>query len=191
MNRLVALAVALVSGIVLSNAAGAVTVSQSLSLPAPGGPNPLATTATAGVFQNVTASVTGLYRSPWKNTANDGAEFTAVRRKNTASYDYGRDQFRLALMWGSVNTYNYIDFWNDGAKVFTLTGADLFPTAPQNTGFSVVTVKNILFDRAVFGSTGNTFEYASLNTAQVPIPPGLPMFLLALGALALVSRARA
>jgi hypothetical protein len=170
--------------------AQAVTLTQSLTLPAPIGPNPVATSTVGIVGQNVTTNIRGYRRSPWFRTPYMGAEFSSVQRNAVAIWDFAEDQVGMSMLWGSVDSFNQVRFFDDGVLVHVLTGSDLFPTVQPGSGFSVIGVSNIRFDRMRFSSSRNAFEFANLQTTEIPLPGGFLLLLPALGGLALLARRR-
>jgi hypothetical protein len=163
--------------------AGAVTIRQdTVTLPTAFA-NPLADDITGTVYENVVRTKRRVRLSPWLNTANHARGlYTAILRGSAATYDFGRTMTSLSLVWGSVDDYNRIVFYLNGKAVDRVAGDDLFPTAPQATGYTNVFLRTAGFDSVRFASTRNSFEYANL-TAAVPVPAAGAFLLAAFAAL--------
>lgn len=168
--------------------AQAATISTTTVLPAPAGPNPLASAITGTVGENVTTSVAGLRRSPWQGTPFAGSPFTAVAGGATATYRFGRDAESFDLLWGSVDRVNSIQLFDNGVLVETISGALFRPRGSAAIPFLTLSVMNVLFDELRFSSGGNSFEYANLSVSEVPLPAGFVLLVSALGGLVLLRR---
>ncbi|MGE0409785.1 MAG: hypothetical protein AB7P23_11070 [Amphiplicatus sp.] len=163
-------AVAAIAALGLSLPAAAAIFTLSSALPAPAGALPAASATTGVVFQNATTSVAGLRRSPWQGTIHDGAYFTSISGGASAVYDLAGLHTDLSILWGSVDTYNDIDFYAGAALVDTLNGSALIAAgAPQGLSFIVALITaNAAFDRIVIRSGTNAFEFANLATTPIP-----------------------
>jgi hypothetical protein len=104
---------------------------------------------------------------------------------------------RLQLYWGSVDTYNSIDFYNNNVIVASLTGSDLAPllangnqVSPLTNRFvSVFLTNNLTYDFARLSSLSNSFEVDNISAA-VPEPATWAMMLFGFGALGVLSTRR-
>lgn len=191
--KLLSLTAAVAAFTLSVSAVSAATFTQDFSEPLSLGALPTADMVTGTVFQNVTGSISGIRRSPWENTTQPNAFYSSVSGGATATYDLGGTFKEFSIMWGSVDTYNTLQFLLDGNVVDTLSGAALIPPATQGLGFSVVDIlPTSLFDSVRFVSGSNAFEYANLQAmAAVPLPAGGLLLVTALGAFGLVARRRA
>lgn len=183
-------------------AATAATVSFS-ALPLTATPNPIATSTTGTVYQNVIGSVSGVRRSVWLDAPVDvglkqndpTAYYSSVSKRSSATYAFGGNRSSLTFAWGSPDTYNIVEFLYQGVIVDTysvvgLTLAQLFP-ARFGTSGAVATFTNVgktgIFDSVRFRSTtANAFEYASISA--VPVPAAGLLLLSALGGIAALRR---
>lgn len=178
--------------VAMAGHAAAATFTLDFSLPAPI-LNPPATSTTGDVFQNVTGSVGGLRRSPWEDTAFENGAYTSVSGGATATYAFGTTMKEIELMWGSVDTYNFIDFYLGATLVDTLGGTALITAnpaaAPEASGFVVASIMAASpFDRIVIRSDTNAFEFGTLTATPVPLPPAILTLVAALAGLGVAGR---
>lgn len=143
----------------------------------------------------------GVYQSPFNNTAllqtqsyfSVGEAGTAGGVASPVTLDYTTDQTFFSILWGSIDTYNTISFFDNGSLVASYTGTDIVNefTLPDNStnpgNFEVVALLDFSFtgldkfDAVKFESSTNAFEFA----LPVPIPAALPMLLAAVSGLGL------
>ncbi|MCR9214959.1 MAG: hypothetical protein NXI13_14675 [Proteobacteria bacterium] len=138
---------------------------------------------TGDVSQGETGSVSGQRRSPWENTALPGGTYTNVKGDSTAQWNFDGGEYRiLNLMWGSLDTYNYIEFYYfDGATetlVDSLDGDDpVFAGAPYGIDFiNAIITTDTAFNRFKILSGRNSFELANVSISAVPLPAALPLY---------------
>ena len=104
------------------------------------------------------------------------------------------DANQLSLFWGSVDSYNVIEFLLGGFLVDTVTGDDVFNPATgsqtdANTNRLVTITLASLFDQVIFYSNGqNAFEFDNVSTSAIPIPAALPLFAGGVGLLGWLAR---
>jgi hypothetical protein len=85
----------------------------------------------------------------------------------------------LTFMWGSVDLYNSIEFYNNGVNLNeTIVGQDAIDQgATEASDFVIATIlTNGLFDEIRFLSDTNAFEYANVEVSAVPLPAALPLY---------------
>lgn len=89
-------------------------------------------------------------------------------------------QFYFGLLWGSIDNYNTLQFFNDLTPVGTLTGSGVvaMPNGDQTaTGTLYVNITSTeAFNRVVFTSSRYAFEFDNLSWLRDPTgtPPSVP-----------------
>jgi hypothetical protein len=206
--------VALASTVAFSGLAGAATVSigseDSVNYPTTSSPTPWA--SFIGSVANQTGSVEGQWRSPWQNIDeshiapyHDTLSYTSIQMDSSAVYNFATPMDTLALLWGSPDSYNQIEFFSDqnaSGLLATFSGAELAHNIANPTGVGHDLVSLLLsggfFESVRLSSIGkNAFEFTNLTAScsecavePVPIPGALPLFLSGFGVIAYVARRR-
>ena len=141
---------------------------------------PVADATSGTVFQNTTGSVGGVRKSPWDTVVGlQASRYTSVSGNSWASYVFQSALNSLTFMWGSVDLYNSIAFYNNGNLLNeTIVGQDaLNAGATQSSEFVIATIlTDGLFDEIRFLSGSNAFEYANVAVSAVPLPAALPLY---------------
>ena len=159
----------------------AATVSFSALIPST--LNPLADTKSAGVIENNPTDQVSVRLGP---RGNNVAPYTSVDGGGFASYKLGMAD-ALTFVWGTPDTYNFLDFYLNNVLVDTVGGFG----SGSNVGAPTATVTNIVggfFNRVVFRSDQIAFEYDSVSVNAVPVPAAGGLLLLGLGGLGLLMR---
>lgn len=147
----------------------------------------------------MTGSSGGLYAAP----AGDTTQYLSVRPAgNVVNVSFPGIFTRLGLYWGSIDTYNSIEFWRGGVLRDTVTGSQAAGSIPataqgnqtsdlNNRYFIISLIGDLLgFDSIVLRSTQNSFELDNLSYGgplggqnPVPLPAALPLLAGGLGML--------
>jgi hypothetical protein len=137
----------------------------------------------------VTGSVTNLYAAPYfsndegnffgESPANgdDATAYLAVEGGGTATFTFNSPQTYFGLLWGSVDTYNSLSFYDGvGDLIATVDGADVQASADGDQGSNGTDYVNIFSDVAfttvIASSSQNAFEID--DVAYDPPPPSVP-----------------
>jgi len=128
----------------------------------------------------------------YATTAAGGSSVTILLPENGgAGYRY------FGLLWGSVDGYNTLSFFDGDTLVGSITGGDVTASPNGNQGVNGTLYVNITstaaFDRVVATSSSFAFEFDNLAfnpTVPVPAPAALGVFGVALLGLAWARRRR-
>lgn len=100
----------------------------------------------------------------------DATKYLAVYGNGKATIDLGGSFNSISLLWGSIDSYNKIEFLNGGALVTTITGSDVIANPTGNQGPNGTKQFGIAgtFDTIAISSTANSFELDNITVSQVP-----------------------
>ena len=192
---------------------------------APGTGSPQTTTGTGGAQMTVTLTpdarvatlpnVSGQYAAPYLS-GNNGAGFGSPNQPNgqdatpylasgsnggnnplaAVALDLPFEALYFGILWGSVDTYNTLSFYNGADLIGTITGTDVNVAANGDQGeqgtFYVNITSTLAFDRVVATSSQYAFEFdnVALSETPIPAPAALAVFGLGLLGLGLARRAK-
>ena len=139
-----------------------------------------------GNAQAVVGSLGGIHAAPYLSGANDvgfgnsavdGYDTTRYLSTGTGSITFQFDDYQnyFGLLWGSVDTYNSLAFYDGMTLLGTLTGSNAYFTDTtgnqgQNGTFYVNIFTDVSFDRVVASSTSYAFEIDNVAFGFVTVP---------------------
>jgi len=132
----------------------------------------------------VVMDTTGTYAAPYLSGGN-GTGFGAPNQANgvdqtiylttgmgTVNLNFNVAQSYFGLLWGSVDAYNTLSFYNGNTLVNQVTGSQVLSSPNGDQGFNGTVYANITtdsaFNRVVASSTQYAFEFDNVATRQVP-----------------------
>jgi hypothetical protein len=166
---------------------------------------------TSGDGAVVTGALVNKYAAPYLSNANgtlfgdpnnNGADATPYLSTGIGSVTltFSSDQQYLGLLWGSVDNYNTLSFYDGVSLVGSITGTDVWAAANGDQGmngtFYVNIISDLDFDSVIASSTNYAFEFdnVAFNSAafirNIPEPASFALFCTGLVALAGLGRAR-
>ena len=135
----------------------------------------------------VTGSLSGKYAAPYNNAvmaAPDPTPYGTVPGPDSSSPNglatvtFGGAEYNyFGLFWGSIDSYNTLEFYNNGTKVASYTGSDVASPADGNqqapyTNEYVNFWDLPKFDEVRFSSAGFAFEVDNVAVGNMIPAPG-------------------
>lgn len=136
----------------------------------------------------------GVDTTTYATTAAGGSSVTILLPANG-----GLGYLYFGLLWGSVDSYNTLSFYDGATLVGSLTGGQVTASPNGNQGVNGTLYVNITstlpFDRVVATSSAFAFEFDNIafnrtDPTAVPAPAALGLFGIGLVGLALARRRR-
>jgi hypothetical protein len=179
---------------------------NDLSLGTAGGTSGGIGVAFSGEGQAVQGSSSDLFAAPYLSGSNNvffgdptasGPDSTTYLTTGigSVSLSFSAPQTYLGLLWGSVDTYNSLQFYNGGTLIGTITGTDVNAAANGDQGVSGTFYVNInsseAFTQVVATSTNRAFEFDNVAyNSAVPEPASMVMLGMGLVSVAFANRRR-
>jgi hypothetical protein len=141
----------------------------------------------------------GVYRSVFDDQDVGGDNSPYIRKEywavgpgngvTEATLKFAGAQDSLRFLWGSVDTYNTLKFFLNGALQGQVTDFS-FVGNPAGRGAAYVNITGVTFDEVRFGSPStNAFEFSNLSsTSAVPLPAAAWLLLSGLAGLLGIAR---
>ncbi len=143
----------------------------------------------------VNGSVNSAYAAPFGLTTPDQTDYLVVSQNSTTA-DLGSSTYNyFGIWWGSVDTHNYIDFYNGSKIVYSISGSQISSAKGSWTKQDQNVYVNLndleAFDSFDLRSTGIAFELDNITVGNQPVPEPATMFLFGTGLIGLAgARAR-
>ncbi len=180
---------------------------DNLPLGATGGTSGGITVSFTPDGQAVQGSTGGRYAAPYLSNGNgalfvdptDGPDTTTYITAGIGSATLTMPGFEryLGLLWGSVDTYNTLSFYNGTTLVGSITGSDVTASANGDQGIDgtyYVNINSTLpFNKVVATSSAYAFEFDNVayNKREVPEPAAAAVLGVGLLGLGFARRQRA
>jgi hypothetical protein len=138
-----------------------------------GGSAEVTFTAKSGIY-NGTAS--GVAAAPYGATGSLTTNYLAAEPSGSVTVAFNSQQKYFGLLWGSVDTYNSLNFYNNGTLVESLTGSQISANANGNQLASGSYIVNLdfnngaSFNSVVATSSSPAFEFDSVAYASTAVP---------------------
>jgi hypothetical protein len=142
----------------------------------------------------VNGSSSGNYAAPFPVSGVDTTNYLSVFGGGKATITLAKSANYLGLLWGSVDTYNTIQFLDGADNVLTTFTGNDFAVNNGNQGlagtFYANFFSNVPFLKVVLTSSANSFEVDNIAISSVPLPAALPLFGAALAGMGAIGRKR-
>ena len=142
----------------------------------------------------VQGSSSGNYAAPFPSSGVDTSHYLSVYGGGTATFTLAQPANYLGLLWGSVDSYNTIQFLGVGDAVLATFTGDDFIVHNGNQGAAGTYYANFFSDtsflKVVLSSKSNSFEIDNVAISAVPLPAALPLFGAALAGMGVLGRKR-
>ncbi|NDC41006.1 MAG: hypothetical protein EBZ77_05570 [Chitinophagia bacterium] len=119
------------------------------------------------------------YAKPYQ----DNTRYASINTNGSITFNLSHNMHYMGLLWGSVDTYNALDFYRNGVLLGSVTGAQIIAAAgliAGNQGAFGTVYTNItsewMFNKVVARSSNIAFEFDDVRFSTVPLPAALPMF---------------
>jgi hypothetical protein len=153
-----------------SNATGLVT-SQELYF---GQGDTIQFSGSAGVYKGTAA---GVAAAPWTSSGTQTTNYLAAEPNGgSVTINYAEDQRYFGLNWGSVDAYNTLSFYENGALVEQVTGSQVNAGANGSQSADGSDVVNFAFNngaaynKVVLSSSSPAFEFDTVASSTQAIP---------------------
>ncbi len=117
---------------------------------------------TSGIYMG---NVAGITAAPWTPTGLETGNYFSTQPRGEISINYERTQQYFGIMWGSVDSYNSLAFYNNDRMVEQVTGRDITRNPAGNQAATGTYFANFNFaeesgfNRVVFSSSTPAFEF--------------------------------
>lgn len=143
-----------------------------------------ATISFSGTSGLYSGSTSGVSAAPFTTSGPATNEYLVAQPKGAVTISYASQQQYFGLLWGSVDSYNTLTFYNGSQEVGQLTGSAITTNANGDKGASGSYFVNanfigVTYNTVVATSTIPAFEFGLISASQTvqnisPAPIALP-----------------
>lgn len=151
----------------------------------------IAFSGTSGIYHG---SVTGLAAAPYTPAGVQTSNYFSAEPSGNVTISYASQQRYFGMLWGSVDKYNTLAFYDGTKLVGELTGSNVSANAAGSRGadgsyFVNINFSGVTYDRVVATSSSPAFEFGLISASQttqniapapLPLPGGTPAGIAAL-----------
>jgi hypothetical protein len=117
---------------------------------------------TSGIYMG---NVAGTTAAPWTPTGLETRNYFSTQPNGAISINYTQNQQYFGIMWGSVDSYNSLSFYNNNTLIDQVSGQEIVrnPSGSQAATGTYFANFNFAadsgFNRVVFSSSSPAFEF--------------------------------
>ncbi len=137
---------------------------------------------TSGIYNG---NVKGVAAAPYTPSGVQTTNFFAAEPQGAVTISYASQQQYFGMLWGSVDTYNTLSFYNGSSLVGQLTGSNVKTNANGDQGangsyFVNINFSGVTYNSVVAQASSPAFEFGLISASQTqqvivaPAPLGLP-----------------
>jgi hypothetical protein len=136
------------------------------------GANSVSFAGSAGIYHG---SVAGTAAAPVLNGQTIAGNYFAAEPSGNVTYQFTAPQHYFGMLWGSVDSFNVLTFYNGTQVVKRFTGSDIAanPTGSQAADGSFYVAFNFTsssqFTRVVVSSSSPAFEFGSVSYSTMNV----------------------
>lgn len=125
-------------------------------------------------------------------TGEIGNHFVGISGGNSLTFSFAGPATYFGLLWGTVDDYNSITFYDGATVVGSFTGSDLLnPPDATSAIYANFFANGGTFTSVTLTSSADSFEFDNVRVAATPLPAALGLFgsaIAAMGALGIRRR---
>jgi hypothetical protein len=110
-------------------------------------------------------------------TGEAGNHFVGISGGNALTFSFSAPATYFGLLWGTVDDFNTITFYDGADVVASFTGTDLLdPPDATSAIYANFFANDGTFTSVTLTSDSNSFEFDNVRVAATPLPAALGLF---------------